>query len=164
MRTSDAETKWLPLTVNTVPWSTSEKLTVLGDSDPITGAGRALPQRGLRVLLHPRKKATESGAARESTGGHTKTLDRGSVPRLERRAVRLHTPKLRVLSLLNTEKQEMLRRVQSRFSARTYTISKGFGTFVSNQQFRPLSKTTPFTRLYSGTKALGGAPALKSRA
>jgi hypothetical protein len=51
--TSVAETKWLPLTVSVVPDCTSEKVTVLGDKEPISGIGLALPQRGLRVLLQP---------------------------------------------------------------------------------------------------------------
>jgi hypothetical protein len=51
MSTSDAETNWLPFTVSSVPACTWEKLTVLGESDPIRGAGLALPHNGLKVLL-----------------------------------------------------------------------------------------------------------------
>jgi hypothetical protein len=58
--TCDAETKLLPFTVTVVPDCIWLKLTVLGDSDPITGAGRALPHSGLRVLLQPESNNRES--------------------------------------------------------------------------------------------------------
>jgi hypothetical protein len=51
--TTEDETNWLPFTVRTTPCCTWAKLTELGDSDPITGTGRELPQSGLRVLLQP---------------------------------------------------------------------------------------------------------------
>src|ERR1022692_1308922 len=53
IRTSDAETKWLPFTVSIEPCCTSAKVIVLGEREPISGAGLALPHNGLRVLLQP---------------------------------------------------------------------------------------------------------------
>jgi len=50
--TTEDETKWLPFTVSKKPFCTCASVTVLGDSDPITGAGRELPHKGLRAL-HP---------------------------------------------------------------------------------------------------------------
>src|ERR1700722_19105227 len=38
---------------------------VLGDSEPITGMGLALPQRGFRVLLQPARQKKASSPARE---------------------------------------------------------------------------------------------------
>src|ERR1700676_1490082 len=54
MTNSDAETKLLPLTVSVTPCCTSANVTVLGKSEPIKGAGRALLHRGFRALLQPR--------------------------------------------------------------------------------------------------------------
>jgi hypothetical protein len=53
MTTSDADTKLLPFTVTHEPDCKSEKLTVLGESEPIWGAGLELLHKGLRVLLQP---------------------------------------------------------------------------------------------------------------
>jgi hypothetical protein len=50
--TTEDETKWLPVTVSKKPFCTCANVTVLGESDPITGAGRELPHKGLRAL-HP---------------------------------------------------------------------------------------------------------------
>jgi hypothetical protein len=50
--TTEDETKWLPFTVSKKPFCTCASVTVLGESDPITGAGRELPHKGLRAL-HP---------------------------------------------------------------------------------------------------------------
>jgi hypothetical protein len=63
--TSDDETKSLPLTVSIKPCCTCAKLTVLGDSEPITGMGRALPHKGFRVLLQPATKKRAGRTARE---------------------------------------------------------------------------------------------------
>src|SRR5579859_2502914 len=65
MRTSEADTNWLPLIVSSVPACTSEKVTVLGESEPISGAGRALPHSGLRALLHPARNNREDKLARD---------------------------------------------------------------------------------------------------
>lgn len=54
IRTSEAETKLLPVIVTTAPCCTCAKLNVLGDNDSINGAGRALLHKGFRVLLQPR--------------------------------------------------------------------------------------------------------------
>ena len=67
--TSDEETKLLPVTVSVVPFCTCVKGTVLGASDPISGAGRALPHSGFRVLLQPTiEKARETTASRQANG------------------------------------------------------------------------------------------------
>lgn len=57
-RTCDDETKWLPLIVSVNPCWTCENDTVLGDREPITGIGRALPQSGFNVLLQPASSVT----------------------------------------------------------------------------------------------------------
>src|SRR5581483_3887344 len=58
---SDAGTKLLPVTVSVTPCCTSAKLTELGEIEPIMGAGRTLPQKGLRALLQPAKvKSTKA--------------------------------------------------------------------------------------------------------
>jgi len=73
--TSEDETKLLPFTVNSAPCCTSEKLTVLGASEPTMGAGRALPHRGFKVLLlqperinNPKRDRKGSGRMRKSMG------------------------------------------------------------------------------------------------
>jgi hypothetical protein len=63
MTTSDDETNWLPFTIKTAPCCTSEKLIVLGESEPISGAGLALPQRGFSVLLHPEREMAKMTAS-----------------------------------------------------------------------------------------------------
>ena len=50
--TTEDATKWLPFTVSKNPFCICANVTVFGESDPITGAGRALPHKGLRAL-HP---------------------------------------------------------------------------------------------------------------
>jgi len=63
--TSEDETKWLPFTVSIEPCCTCAKVMVLGDSEPISGAGLALPHSGLRVLLHAgRNKASDKARHR----------------------------------------------------------------------------------------------------
>src|ERR1700757_238136 len=65
MTTWVAATKWLPFTISVTPCCTSAKVIVLGESEPISGAGLALPQRGFRVLLpQPGRKMRASRAAR----------------------------------------------------------------------------------------------------
>jgi len=51
-------TNWPPFMISVIPCCTCAKLTVLGDSDPISGTGLALPHNGFSVLLHPGSKAT----------------------------------------------------------------------------------------------------------
>src|SRR4029077_10011620 len=58
MSTSEDETKWLPFTVSITPCCTWAKLTMLGESELISGAGRALPHSGFKVLLQPRSSET----------------------------------------------------------------------------------------------------------
>src|ERR1700694_170467 len=66
MTASDAATKLLPLTVTRTPCCTWAKVTVLGASDPIRGAGLALPQNGFRVLLpQPARNKSASRAAKD---------------------------------------------------------------------------------------------------
>jgi hypothetical protein len=72
--TCDEETNWLPVTVIVTPCCTSENVTSVGESDPITGAGLALPHKGFKVLLHPGRTrtasrlATHKAQAREGMG------------------------------------------------------------------------------------------------
>jgi hypothetical protein len=66
MTTSDAATKLLPFTVTRTPCCTWAKVTVLGTSDPISGAGLALPQNGFRVLLpQPARNKRASRTAKD---------------------------------------------------------------------------------------------------
>ena len=64
MTNSVDETNWLPFTVSTTPCSTCVNVTLLGDSDPIAGTGRALPQRGFKVLLQPGRTINSSAKGR----------------------------------------------------------------------------------------------------
>ena len=66
--TCEAATNLAPFTVKTTPCSTCVKSTVLGDSDPIMGTGRALPQNGFNVLLQPGRNNTARSAARVRRG------------------------------------------------------------------------------------------------
>ena len=50
MTTTEDETNWLPFTVRRKPCCTSAKVIVVAERDPITGAGRALPHKGLSAL------------------------------------------------------------------------------------------------------------------
>jgi len=65
--TCDEETNWWPVTVIVTPCCTSENVTSAGESDPITGAGLALPHKGFRVLLQPGRTRTASKLARHRT-------------------------------------------------------------------------------------------------
>jgi hypothetical protein len=53
MTSSDAGTKLLPLILSNTPCCTCVNVTVLGEREPISGAGRALPQNGFNALLQP---------------------------------------------------------------------------------------------------------------
>jgi hypothetical protein len=44
------------------------KSKVLGESEPMSGTGRALPQNGFRVLLQPGRNNTARSAARVRRG------------------------------------------------------------------------------------------------
>jgi hypothetical protein len=66
MTTSDAATKLLPFTVTRTPCCTCAKVTEEGASDPISGAGLALPQNGFRVLLpQPARNKRASRTAKD---------------------------------------------------------------------------------------------------
>jgi hypothetical protein len=65
--TSDAVTKLLPFTVRETLSCTCAKVIVLGESDPISGTGRALPQRGFSVLFQPGRNNTRETTARQTT-------------------------------------------------------------------------------------------------
>jgi hypothetical protein len=65
MITSDAETKLLPFTVSTTPCWTWAKVIVLGESEPMSGAGLALPHTGFSVLLQPGVNKIATRAAME---------------------------------------------------------------------------------------------------
>src|SRR5579872_383207 len=62
----EVETNSLPFTIIVKPCWTCENETELGESDPITGAGRALEHNGFRVLLQPRRNV------KPNTSRHTK--------------------------------------------------------------------------------------------
>src|ERR1039457_6770415 len=57
MTTTEDETNCLPFTVRRTPCSTSANVIVLGERDTITGAGRALPLKGLSAM-QPGKTST----------------------------------------------------------------------------------------------------------
>src|ERR1035438_7733038 len=61
MTTKEDETNCLPFTVRRTPGSTSANVIVLGERDTITGAGRALPHKGLSAL-QPGKTSTSRSA------------------------------------------------------------------------------------------------------
>ena len=60
--TWDEDTNWLPLIVSITPLSTSEKATVLGASDAMSGAGLELVQKGFNVLPQAGRNNTASTA------------------------------------------------------------------------------------------------------
>src|SRR6202140_2198672 len=65
--TSDDETKLLPLMVSVSPCCSCVTVSVLGESEPISGAGRELPHKGFSVLLQPRtEKASASRQANDT--------------------------------------------------------------------------------------------------
>ena len=72
MTTTEDETNWLPFTVRRKPCCTSANVIVVGERDPIIGAGRALPQRGLSALQSGRN----SNVSRSALSGRKKTLIR----------------------------------------------------------------------------------------
>lgn len=59
---TEDETMSLPVTVRINPARTSAKVTVLSDRDAMTGAGRALPHRGLSALQPCRISTASSNA------------------------------------------------------------------------------------------------------
>src|SRR6202043_3436779 len=63
--TSDDETKLLPLMVSISPCCNCENVTVLGENEPISGAGRELPHKGFSVLLQPRTE--RASASRQAS-------------------------------------------------------------------------------------------------
>lgn len=56
MITTEDATNFWPVTVSTKPCCTCENVIVLADSEPITGAGRALLHKGLRALQPGRNR------------------------------------------------------------------------------------------------------------
>jgi hypothetical protein len=71
MTTWDDDTNWLPFMVSITPCSTSAKVTVLGESAAISGAGLALPQKGFSVLPQPGRsnKARAASVRRKDIQG-----------------------------------------------------------------------------------------------
>src|SRR5271167_1249878 len=72
MTTTEDETNWLPFTVRRKPCCTSANVIVVGEKDPITGAGRALPQRRLSAL----QPGKNSKASRSALSGRKESLIR----------------------------------------------------------------------------------------
>jgi hypothetical protein len=72
MTTTEDETNWLPFTVRRKPCCTSANVIVVGERDPIIGAGRALPHKGLSAL----QPGKNSKASRSALSGGQKTLIR----------------------------------------------------------------------------------------
>src|ERR1700730_2745394 len=62
MTPTEDETNWLPFTVRRKPCCTSANVIVLAERDPMIGAGRALPHKGLMVL-QPWKTSKASSSA-----------------------------------------------------------------------------------------------------
>src|SRR5215470_13637453 len=73
MTTTDAETKWEPLTDRTKP-STAENAIVSGERDEISGDGRALPHNGLTALQPVRTSKRQNIALRQRTGIHAEVM------------------------------------------------------------------------------------------
>jgi hypothetical protein len=72
MTTTEDETNWLPFTARTTPCCTSANVIVVGEREPITGAGRVLPQRGLSAL----QPGKINNASRRAPGGRQESLIR----------------------------------------------------------------------------------------
>src|SRR5271166_2613163 len=62
MTTTEDETNWLPFTVRRKPCCTSANVIVVAERDPITGAGRALPQRRFSALQPGKNNKASSSA------------------------------------------------------------------------------------------------------
>jgi hypothetical protein len=62
MTTTEDETNLAPYTSRTKPGCTWAKVIVLAERDPMTGAGRALPHKGL-TALHPGNASKASTSA-----------------------------------------------------------------------------------------------------
>jgi hypothetical protein len=71
--TTDAETKWEPLTDRTKP-STVENAIVSVERDEISGDGRALPHNGLIALQPVRTSKRHNIALRHRTGLHAEVM------------------------------------------------------------------------------------------
>ena len=61
--TTEDETNWLPLTVRRKPCCTWANVIVVAERDPITGAGRALPHKGLSALQPGKNSKASSRSA-----------------------------------------------------------------------------------------------------
>jgi hypothetical protein len=73
----------MPFTVSTLPCCTSEKLIVLGESEPISGLGLEAPQSGFDVPQPARKnRASTTGKKRTHFREGTEMLDMGDTPLL----------------------------------------------------------------------------------
>ena len=70
--TTEDETNWLPFTVRRKPCCTWANAIVVAERDPITGAGRALPHKGLSAL----QPGKSSKASRSALGGRKRALIR----------------------------------------------------------------------------------------
>ena len=73
MTTTDAETKWEPLTDRTKP-SSLENASVSGERDEISGDGLALPHNGLSELQPGRTSKRHNIALRHRTGIHAEVM------------------------------------------------------------------------------------------
>jgi len=71
--TTDAETKWEPVTDRTKP-STWENAIVSGESDEISGDGRALPHKGLSELQPVRPRKRNNSALRHRMGIYAEVI------------------------------------------------------------------------------------------
>src|ERR1035438_4647282 len=72
MTTTEDETNWLPFMVRRKPCCPSANVMLVAERDPIIGAGRALPQKGLNAL----QPGKNSKASRSALGGRKKALIR----------------------------------------------------------------------------------------
>jgi hypothetical protein len=72
MTTTEDERNWLPFTVRRKPCCTSANVIVVAERDPITGAGRELPHKGLSALQPGKNSKTSKSAL----GGRKKALIR----------------------------------------------------------------------------------------
>src|SRR5215472_14216658 len=73
MTTTDAETKWEPLT-DRIKSSTLENAIVSGERDEICGDGRALPHNGLSELQPGRTSKTHNSVLRHRMGRYAEVM------------------------------------------------------------------------------------------
>ena len=78
---TEAETKWLPLTVRTKPCCTCANVIVLAERDPMLGEGRALPHKGFSELQPCRSSIASGIAMRARTETETRVTDHRSMMR-----------------------------------------------------------------------------------